>query len=249
MFLFKKIAAQFLLPPGIFIVALLGSGLWILFRKHARWGIVNIAIGLALWIISMVPVQDALMRGLDAGLALPQNPSGDVMILLGGGVYGHVTDMSGEGAPYEEMLSRIVTAVRLQKKLKVPIIISTGQVFDWTVPEAPINKRFLIDLGVPASKIILEDKSRDTIENARYSKSICEQRGFTKPLLITSSLHMKRALLSFKKAGLPVTPFPACLHKGKRTQYNWMEYLPGNPSLGFLSLHEYLGLLFYNIAY
>jgi uncharacterized SAM-binding protein YcdF (DUF218 family) len=249
MFLLKKIVAQLLLPPGIFIFALLGSGLWMFSRKQAKWGFTNITLGIALWIISAIPVQDALMRGLDSGLALPSNPSGDVIILLGGGVYSQVTDISGEGAPSEDMLARIVAAVRLQKKLKVPIIISTGQVFTWTTSEAPIDKRFLIDLGVPPSKILLEEKSRDTIENARYSKEVCLRHGFTKPLLITSSLHMKRALLSFKKAGLAVTPFPAYLNKGKRTQYNWMEYLPGNPSQALFSLHEYLGLFFYTLAY
>ena len=60
-------------------------------------------------------------------------------------------------------------------------------------------KRFLTDLGVPDPMIIVEDKSRDTIENARYARQICERRGFVRPILVTSAYHLKRSVLSFSK--------------------------------------------------
>ena len=88
-------------------------------------------------------------------------------MLLGGGVYGGAPDVRGVGFPSEEMLPRIVTAVRLQRRLGVPVVVSGGKVFDHSFAEAPVIGRVLADLGVPPGKVVLEGRSRDTSENAR----------------------------------------------------------------------------------
>ncbi len=249
MFLLKKFVTPFLLPPGLFVVILLASGLWFVAKKNLKAGLLNIALGAALWTLSLVPVADALMRGLESGLHLAAAPQGDVIILLGGGVYSDVEDFSGVGAPSEDMLGRIVTAVRLQKKLDLPVVISTGAVYSWGKSEALIGQRFLIDLGVPAKRILLEERSRDTRENARFTKELCEKEGFTRPILITSALHMKRAVMSFGKVGLNVTPYPSYLNKAKERKYVWLDYLPVDLQNSFMALREYAGLAFYKIAY
>lgn len=248
MFLLKKILTPFLLPPGIFIVILLCSGLWFLYRKQRKAGLLNLTIGLALWLFAILPVSNVLMHGLESKYHLPKDAQGDVIILLGGGVYYGVPDLSGVGAPSEDMLSRIVTAVRLQKKLNVPVIISGGVVFSGHASEALIGKRFLVDLGVPADKIVMEENSRDTLENTRYTKEICERHQFKKPLLITSAYHMERAVWSFQKIGLEVTPFPANFHTHEGGQYSWHDFLPRDLRSAYTALHEYLGLLFYKLS-
>jgi len=249
MFALKKIVAPFLLPPGLFVVILIASGVLLAFKKNLRTGLVNIAIGSVLWMFSMAPIADALMRNLESGLHLAADPRGDVIILLGGGIYSDVTDFSGAGAPTEDMLGRIVTAVRLQRKLNIPVIISTGAVYPWETSEALIGRRFLIDLGVPPERIILEEQRRDTIENARFTKEICLKKGYTKPILVTSAFHMKRAAMSFGKVDFFVTPYPSYLNKAKQRKYNWMDYLPQDVTNSFTALREYAGLAFYKIAY
>jgi uncharacterized SAM-binding protein YcdF (DUF218 family) len=112
-------------------------------------------------------------------------------------------------------------------------------------------KRFLIDLGVPEDKIIVDDRSRDTIESGRFSKILCDERGFKKPLLVTSAYHMKRAMFSFRKAGLAVVPLPAGFETWPGKVYGWVDYLPSANALEktAAAIHEYLGLFFYTIAY
>lgn len=244
MFIFKKAITPFLLPPGIFIVILLLWGIWLLSRKQGRAGMVALLIGGCMWLLSVMPVSDALLGGLESGLSIPAHPEGDVIILLGGGVDDSVPDMTGEGAPSEDELARMVTAIRLQKSLRLPVIISGGAVYAGRKAEAPIVKRFLEDLDVPADKIIVEDRSMDTLGNARYVKSICEKVRFRKPLLVTSAYHMKRAVLSFKKVGMTVTPFPAQFKTRGVRKYGWHEYLPGGYGNVSTALHEYLGLLY-----
>lgn len=237
------------MPPGIFIVLLVGFGIWFLFKKQWKAGMVNLSIGIFIWLLSISPVADTMIRGLESDFKIPENPRGDVIILLGGGAYDNAPDLTGVGAPSEEMLARLVAAVRLQKRLDVPVIISGGAVFKGRKPEAPIVKRFLADLGIPSGKIIIEDKSRDTIENAKYTKAICEKAGFRKPILVTSALHMRRSVMSFEKAGIKVVPVPANFRTWVR-KYGWEDYLPGSGSGSAAgAIKEYVGFLFYKFAY
>lgn len=249
MFILKKIVTPFFLPPGIFIVVLIIFGARFLFKKQWRAGIVNCVIGFSMWFISMSPVSDAMLRGLESGFYIPQKPDGDVIILLGGGVHEGSPDLSGVGVPSEDMVVRIVTAVRLQRKLDIPIIVSGGTVFEHQKAEAPIVRRFLIDLGVPANKVIVEDKSRDTIENAKYTMEICKKTGLKRPVLVTSAYHMKRSVMSFEKVGLKAIPLPAGFKTWQNKKYGWENYLPGGLEDATIAVHEYLGLLFYKSAY
>jgi uncharacterized SAM-binding protein YcdF (DUF218 family) len=220
-------------------------------NKHWKIGFINIFIALLMWFLSATPVSEMIMRGLESDFKIPDNPDGDVVILLGGGVYDAVPDLSGIGSPSDEMAQRIITAVRLQKRLNIPIIVSGGAALKEQALEAPIVNRFLIDLGVPEGKIIIEDKSRDTLENAKNTKIICEKKGFSKPMVVTSGLHMKRAVLSFDKMDMKVIPVPANLMTSSGKKYILYDYLPdrGSFSSSAFAIHEYLGLLFYKLAY
>jgi uncharacterized SAM-binding protein YcdF (DUF218 family) len=189
-----------------------------------------------------------MLHALEADFEIPFNANGDIIILLGGGVYDSVADLSGPGAPTEEMLGRIVTAVRLHKRLDIPIIVSGGKVFENKKAEAPIVKRFLIDLGVPGNKIIMEDKSRDTFENVKYTSEILKKSGYRKPILVTSAYHMKRAVMTFNKINLDVIPFPANFRTWKDKKYGWEDYLPGSGNASGI-LKEYVGIVFYKIVY
>jgi uncharacterized SAM-binding protein YcdF (DUF218 family) len=249
MFAVKSLITPFLLPPGIFVLALVLFGSWLLLKKQGKAALLGFAIGGSLWLLSIAPVSDALMKGLESVYQIPRDLRGDVIILLGGGIHEDVEDLSGIGAPSEETLARIVSAVRLQKAMDVPVIVSGGTVPPYHNAEAPVDKRFLEDLGVPAAKILTEEKSRDTSENARYAKDLCEQHHFKKPLLVTSAYHMERAVWCFRKLGMDITPFPANFHASRDRKYPWRDYLPSNISMmnTYSSLHEYLGLVFYRI--
>lgn len=248
-FILKKIITPFVLPPGIFVLLLLLSGYVFWRKKKLRAARLHIALGILLWTLTIVPVSDFMLGNLESGYSIPQKPRGDVIILLGGGVYEDAPDMTGTGTPSEPMLARVVTAIRLQKQLNVPVIISGGSVYEGRKSEAPIVRRFLIDLGVREDMIIVEGRSRDTIENARYSLEICNKAGYKNPILVTSAFHMKRSLMSFEKAGLKAAPFPAGFKTWNNKHYIWEDYLPHGLDGMAASLREYMGILFYKIAY
>ena len=82
----------------------------------------------------------------------------------------------------------MITVMRLQKELDIPIILSGGKVFEDTGREADIEKRIFEGMGVNSQALILENQSRNTVENVQNSKVIMEEYNFTKPLVITSFL-------------------------------------------------------------
>lgn len=248
-FILKKLITPFIIPPGIFVLLLILSGYVFWRRKKRRAARLHIMLGILLWTLTIVPVSDFMIRGLESGFNIPENPKGDVLILLGGGVYDEAADLTGDGSPSTEMLARIITAVRLQKRLNVPVIISGGSAIKGRKPESPIVKRILVDLGVSNDMVIIEGRSRDTIENARYSFEICSKAGYKEPLLVTSAFHMKRSLMSFEKVGLKVTPVPAGFKTWAGKRYIWEEYLPHGLENIAIALKENLGILFYKIAY
>ncbi|MCK9513895.1 MAG: YdcF family protein [Pigmentiphaga sp.] len=80
-------------------------------------------------------------------------------------------------------------------------------------PEAESIRDFLLELGVPASAILLESESLNTEANARKTRALLEGRGLERVLLVTSALHMARSVAEFEAAGVAVLP--------AATDYDW----------------------------
>ena len=127
--------------------------------------------------------------------------------------------------------NRLLTAVRLQRQLGIPILLSGGQVYEDTGAEAKIARRILIDLGVPESKILVETRSINTTQNARYSAEILRAQGLTQPILVTSAFHMKRAVLNFKKQGIDVVPYPADYQVTHHPVFHYTKLRPQTEAL------------------
>ncbi len=109
---------------------------------------------------------------------------------------------------------RITHALQLYRMGKIKkILITGGQGLNPTNPntEAQLLGNFLLMAGVPDRDILIEDKSKNTRENAVFTQSFLDQEGIDTGqefLLITSAFHMARAKGCFDQAGLKTTPFP-----------------------------------------
>lgn len=250
-FIIKKIVSPFLLPPGLLVIVLLAWGLWFI-RHKSRWNAsISLGLGAIIWIFSTNPMSNFLMGRLEDGFNIPKKVNADVIIMLTSEIYEKAPDFSGIGTPGPETMERLVTAARLQRHLKVPIIVSGGKVYSSSTSIAELARRFLIDLGIPDQSIILENQSRDTFENALYSKQICDQRKFGAPLVVTSGYHLKRAVFCFDKVGLKVLPFPCALTTWPDQRYYWYHLLPSAKAFAATAsaLREWLGLFFYHLRY
>ena len=242
----KNLILPFLLPPGIFILPLVGYGIWRTARRHFFHGVSFLFLGILAWGLSIPPVGDSLLRPLESAFTLPEKPTGDVIVILGAGVSSERPDPLGKGAPSERMLSRILAGARLQKKLGIPVLVSgRGDGRDAEAVRSVIL-RYMKDLGVMDHNVIIENKSRNTAENAAFSAKICREKGFQHPILVTSAYHLKRASACFAHEGLSPTPFPSGFETWKGKIYSWKSFLPGDFRKSSIALREYLGLLYYH---
>jgi uncharacterized SAM-binding protein YcdF (DUF218 family) len=144
-------------------------------------------------------------------------------------------------------VDRITEAIRLFKKGAAPTLLLTGTERKPEHSEREVESmvRFAKEWGVPESAIVLEDKARNTFENAENVARVLKEKGITDFYLVTSAFHMKRAMLCFQKQGLTPVPFPVDYSGIPGGWKNWIV-TPGRKWF-FLSvfMHETIGLVWY----
>jgi len=240
-----KFGASFLLPPGIFIVAFVGIA-FLLWKKQER----NFAKGLAgitfvFYLLSTGVVSEILLGSLEDRYEPPTELAGDAVIMLGGGATSDTTDVDGQGNLGGSAANRLLTAARLQKKMNVPIVLSGGQVYADSGREAQIAKRMLLSLGISAEKILIEDQSLNTKQNAEYVHKLLVEQGYNHPILVTSAFHMERSVINFHKENIDVVPYPTDYMVNKKHVFHYNKLAPSAGALygNYLFLQEWLGIL------
>jgi uncharacterized SAM-binding protein YcdF (DUF218 family) len=88
------------------------------------------------------------------------------------------------------------------------ILVTGGRSPEDTLSEAEASRNWLEQHGVSADAIVLEDRSRTTIENIAFSKPIIAEAGLGRALIVSDPLHMRRALLIADRIGLEAGPSP-----------------------------------------
>ncbi|MDY6269569.1 MAG: YdcF family protein [Selenomonadaceae bacterium] len=227
-----KFGASWVLPPGVFIVAFFALA-WYAWRRRGERRLAAMIAGMTFvfYLLCTGFVAEKTLGALESVYTPPVDPQGDVIIMLGGGAMPDSPDVDGVGALCADPANRLLTAVRLQRKLDIPILLSGGQVYEDTGAEAKIAKRMLMSLGVPEDKIFVETKSINTTQNAKFSAEILREQGFSYPLLVTSAFHMKRAVLNFEKQGIAVTPYPADYQVTHHPVFHYTKLRPQTEAL------------------
>ena len=126
----------------------------------------------------------------------------DVIIVLGAA-------LSRDGTPYKALTRRSAHAARAWKAGHADAIICTGGVGpNLTRSEADGCREVLMREGVPRAAILLEEKSRNTDENARYAKAIMDARGWQTAIVVSDSYHVFRAGRIVSSTGVEVRLSP-----------------------------------------
>ena len=245
MFLLKKIVAPLLLPLSICLEILL-VGLWLLLftRKH-KTGKAIILLGIAsLILVSYAPVADVALRSLEYRYPPLTDVSlfSDVawVVVLGGG---HQSDtaLPVTSQISESSLSRLVEGIRIHKLLpESRLVLSGGAVFD-SESEARGMAGVAAALGIGYDEVILEERSRDTKDQALFINEIVRDKRF---VLVTSASHMPRSMALFEKLQMNPIPAPTDYLVKKRQKIGPSLFFPNTGGLSKMErvFHEYLGL-------
>ena len=194
-------------------------------------------------------VPSLLLKNLQLRSIVEDNPQWgkrNAIIVLGGGT-AQLPDQSTV-RPAVLAYSRILEAVRLyflakKSNCQCNIIISGGDASRTGVTEADNYRAEMLQLGVEDSDILLERRSLNTFRNAEFTEAILKQQTFNKLFLVTSGLHLRRALLYFSYFGVYPTPCASDY------VIPHMSILPVgyNFAIADAAAHEYVGIVRYYV--
>lgn len=170
--------------------------------------------------------------------------SHDTLILLGTGLERSSFTVTPTLLGY----SRILEAYRIYHIAKsyginYKIIISGGDVRKFGTSEAAVYGDILKDMGVSKADLVLENKSLNTYQNAKYTKKLIKNQLCKEYVLVTSALHMKRSMLYFQYFGIEAIP---AISDNPRPITSILPF-SYNITLLDLAIHEYLSILRFHV--
>ncbi len=173
-------------------------------------------------------------------------PHADAIVVLGGNTANNRTNWF---EPYNKNTAapRVDTAALLYKADRAPIIILSGAALEGKTSEAQVMARALEQQDIPDRALVLEMQSRNTHENGLYTASQLKARHLSRVLLVTSALHMPRAMAVFKKQGIMAIAAPAAPQIVVPNDPGFSFWLPNMRALDASRsiIKEYAGLLAY----
>jgi uncharacterized SAM-binding protein YcdF (DUF218 family) len=180
-----------------------------------------------------------------------KNTKYDLAIVLGG--MGRIDERQNR-FDFNQSGDRLFQTLALYHKHRVNKLMITGGSGSVSKPhhrEAEYIKSYLRSISIPDSNIIIENSSKNTYENAIFSKHILDSLKFNGSiLLVTSSFHMKRSLAIFEKAGYKnITPFVTNKITGIRKFEFDHCFIPNIEAVWSLNLilHEMVGYAIYYV--
>jgi uncharacterized SAM-binding protein YcdF (DUF218 family) len=248
-FILSKLVGFFLDPLNWILIS--AFVLYYAVRKHNLPLVRRITLSLLtiLLCIGYLPLSDAPLRFLESSAPTPpidpQKAKG--IIVLGGAVYGGILTIERNEVEFNRAAARMTKTVELARLFPHLEIIFTGG-SSAILPqsgcsEAESARRFFTEQGIETHRVRYENQSRNTYENAVFTKKLLATSN--QPwILITSASHMHRAHKIFLKAGLPTLPLPVAYQTTKTIYWRHFELSKGFRDLKTF-LHECIGILAY----
>lgn len=164
-------------------------------------------------------------------------------------VLGGFSSFNDDGSGYfNNSGDRFIQTLKLKAEGRVQKVLITGgsgKLVGNKFAEAPWVKQQFVDFKVPASDVLIEGQSKNTKENAQFSRDTLNKNGIKGPyILVTSAFHMRRSFYIFKKAGLDVIAYP-CNYTFSKTGFSILDLFPDVGTLGDWStyLKEIVGYI------
>jgi len=228
---------------------------FITFWALCRWGgarftgALSLLTVLSTLLLGMTPLWNALLYQHETSIHADQPNRIEGIIVLGGAFNELVTDAHDQ-VSLNGAAERMTTAVRLMREYpEVPVVFSgfSGRSVRGNLSESDLALRFFQEMTGSTERVILENQSRNTFENALYTKDLLGFSGDGPWLLVTSAFHMPRAYRIFQDQGVRVIPYPTDFRsRDPSKEFRW-SLNEGANQLSIL-LHEWIGLWVYRMT-
>jgi len=254
-FALSKFLAFLAQPSSVAVLCLL-AGLWMKGRGRSGRLAGVLAWGGALALIAggLTPLGNIIVLPLEQRFAGVPAPSPgdrvDGIILLGGFEDGWVSQGRG-GLGVNESAERVTEGLRLALRHPEAKVVFTGGVgglFARNVEASEPVAAFLTEAGVAKDRLVLENRSRNTYENAVFTRDLVNPKPGERWYLVTSAYHMPRAMGLFRKAGFDVVAYPVDYRtRGPEDAMRFFEKIPQGLMRLDLAANEWLGLVAYRV--
>ena len=244
-FVLSKLLGFFLVPSNIMVslglagIALLAIG----YARAGRWMLVTSIVLIAA--VGVLPIGSGLALQLEERFPrwdTTRGPPTGVVVLGGGVIKSEISAERGYVA-VGRTAERIIAAIELARRYPDAHVVFAGR------GEGDFVVRLLEEIGVPRDRVIVEWKSRNTVENAAFAKQLVMPKAGERWLLVTSAMHMPRAVGVFRMAGFAVDAYPVdYLTSGAKDLWTLPGTLMGGIGITDLVVHEWIGLLVYWIT-
>ena len=245
-----------LVSPANLVPLLLSAGVALLYTPWRRAGRRLLAILTAgLLVIATVPLGGWMLSVLENRFPAPDLATGSVdgIVVLGGSVDQFLTKERGQLAVGGAIgrLTELVNLAKLNPNAKVVFSGGSGNLFNTDIKEADVLTTYLERLGLDPGRLVAENQSRNTHENAAFSLRVAQPQPGDRWVLVTSAFHMPRAIGTFRRAG-----WPAGDRIGYPVDYEYGPAGPNWPMFDFAAglsalttgIHEWLGLVAYRVT-
>jgi uncharacterized SAM-binding protein YcdF (DUF218 family) len=243
-------------PSSVLVVATL-VGVVLVWTSRPRWnrvaGTLALAGALALAFVGFVPVGVLLLIPLENRFPQPDLAGVDptAIIVLGGAVDEETGRARGQ-VHLVAAAERLTAGVALARQFPRARLVYSGQsgaLFGAEASEAEGARRLWISLGVDPSRIAIENRSRNTYENAQFTRDLLRPSPGQRFMLVTSAYHMPRAVGLFRKAGFDLVPYPVDYRtKGTLADLHPMRQASESLNVFDVAVREWIGLVAYRLT-
>ena len=172
----------------------------------------------------------------------------DGIVVLGGAIDPDLSAAYGQ-AVFTRSADRIVAAAILARQYpKARIVFSGGNanlLADDSAKEADYALSALEELGVAKERLTAERRSRNTVENAEFVKTVANPKAGERWLLVTSAFHMPRSIGLFRRAGFPVEAYPVDWRASQSKAFSFSSVAINGLERTDVAMREWIGLAAY----
>ncbi len=248
-----------LVEPAALVAWALAALVVLAWRRRHRASLAISAVTLGAYLLLSTPLGASLLVGmLEEAAPRPARcdpmPPDAVVVVLAGGMKGGVREPTEVTALTDWSVHRVLAATQVAKALPgAQFVLSGGHVLGPIAPgarESDLMRSLMVEMGVEAGRLTLERASRNTWENATETARLLAARGWqARPTyLLTSAMHMPRALATFRKAGIDACPI--AVDRRSEPLEPSRAWIPGAGALrnSHAAAHEIIGLAGYFAA-
>ncbi len=252
-FVLSKVLGFFTVPSNV-AAAFAAVGVVLLFTRHKRTGRALATVGVALLLIAgLSPLGSALLLPLEQRFP-PCDPAHGAptgIVVLGGAIEPDIS--VARGTPHlNDAAERITAAAALARRYPDARIIYSGgnaSLVSAGGIEADTAVDLFESLGIARARVETERNSRNTIENAAFTKALAAPKPGERWLLVTSAFHMPRAIGVFRRVGFDVEACPVDWRtRGPVDLATPSDTIAGGLGRTDTAMHEWVGLLAYRLA-